>query len=144
LQTALKRSAKPSPLSARILNSRDSCDLRLGDYDKSIADYDDAAEARPKNAWSCTDAASPKCASSERPRPGGYRRSNGDLGAGRDEFKRRGIIPDNVRPSVDRAPRFRGNVRCQPSVVLAPKRMKQGGGIRVAIPYGREPADLHL
>jgi hypothetical protein len=26
--------------------------LRLGDYDKSIADYDDALKLAPKNAWS--------------------------------------------------------------------------------------------
>ena len=49
---ALKRSAKHSPQSAHILSSRGLVRLRLGDYDKSIADFDAALQVAPKNAWS--------------------------------------------------------------------------------------------
>jgi tetratricopeptide (TPR) repeat protein len=49
---ALKRSAKASPLNARILDSRGLVRLRLGDYDKSLADYDASLKIRPKDAWS--------------------------------------------------------------------------------------------
>jgi tetratricopeptide (TPR) repeat protein/predicted aspartyl protease len=47
---ALKRSAKASPLNARILDSRGLVRLRLGDYDKSLADYDASLKIRPKDA----------------------------------------------------------------------------------------------
>jgi tetratricopeptide (TPR) repeat protein len=48
---ALKRSAKASPLNARILDSRGLVRLRLGDYDKSLADYDASLKIRPNDAW---------------------------------------------------------------------------------------------
>jgi tetratricopeptide (TPR) repeat protein len=49
---ALSRAAKGTPLYARILNSRGLVRLRLGDYDKSIADYDASLKLSPKDAWS--------------------------------------------------------------------------------------------
>ncbi len=50
--SALKRSVKASPLSASVLNGRALVRLRLGDYDKSIADYDAALQIQPKDPWS--------------------------------------------------------------------------------------------
>jgi tetratricopeptide (TPR) repeat protein len=47
---AFKLAAKASPLSAGILNSRGLVRLRLGDYDKSIADYDASLKVSPKSA----------------------------------------------------------------------------------------------
>ncbi len=49
---ALKLSAKASPLSRAVLDSRGLVRLRLGDYDRSIADYDASLKLAPKNAWS--------------------------------------------------------------------------------------------
>ncbi len=49
---ALKRADKSSPLYARIANSRGLVLLRMGDYDKSISDYDAALKISPKNPWS--------------------------------------------------------------------------------------------
>jgi tetratricopeptide (TPR) repeat protein len=48
---AVKLSAAASPLNARILNSRGLVRLRLGDYDKSIGDYDASLQVLPKDAW---------------------------------------------------------------------------------------------
>jgi tetratricopeptide (TPR) repeat protein/predicted aspartyl protease len=48
---ALRMAAKPSPFSAAVLNVRGFVRLRLGDYDKSIADYDASLKVNPKNAW---------------------------------------------------------------------------------------------
>jgi tetratricopeptide (TPR) repeat protein/predicted aspartyl protease len=47
---AFKLAAKASPLSAAILNGRGLVRLRLGDYDKSIADYDASLKVSPKSA----------------------------------------------------------------------------------------------
>jgi tetratricopeptide (TPR) repeat protein/predicted aspartyl protease len=49
---ALKRAAKGSPLYARVSDSRGLVYLRLGDYPKSIADYDASIATAPKTAWS--------------------------------------------------------------------------------------------
>ncbi|HMK86477.1 MAG TPA: aspartyl protease family protein [Steroidobacteraceae bacterium] len=49
---ALKRAAKSSPFYAQVADSRGLVLLRMGDYDKSIADYDASLEIKPKNAWS--------------------------------------------------------------------------------------------
>jgi tetratricopeptide (TPR) repeat protein len=49
--TALRRSDRSSLLYARIANSRGLLYLRMGDYDKSIADYDAALKLAPKDAW---------------------------------------------------------------------------------------------
>jgi tetratricopeptide (TPR) repeat protein/predicted aspartyl protease len=49
---ALKRSDKSSPLYARAANGRGLVLLRMGEYDKSISDYDVALKVNPKDAWS--------------------------------------------------------------------------------------------
>jgi tetratricopeptide (TPR) repeat protein len=49
---ALKHAAKPSPLFASASDSRGLVLLRLGNYDKSIADYDAALKIEPRDAWS--------------------------------------------------------------------------------------------
>jgi tetratricopeptide (TPR) repeat protein len=49
---ALRRADKSNPLYARITNSRGLVLLRMGDYDKSISDYDAALKISPKNPWS--------------------------------------------------------------------------------------------
>jgi tetratricopeptide (TPR) repeat protein len=48
---ALRLADKSSPLAGYILGSRGLVRLRLGDYGKSIADYDAAVKLAPKNAW---------------------------------------------------------------------------------------------
>jgi tetratricopeptide (TPR) repeat protein/predicted aspartyl protease len=50
--SALGRIGKKNAGSAAILLSRGVVRLRLGDYDKSIADFDAALALRPKSAWS--------------------------------------------------------------------------------------------
>jgi tetratricopeptide (TPR) repeat protein/predicted aspartyl protease len=50
--SALGRIGKNNAGSAAILLSRGVVRLRLGDYDKSIADFDAALVLRPKSAWS--------------------------------------------------------------------------------------------
>jgi tetratricopeptide (TPR) repeat protein len=91
---ALKLSAKASLLYVRVLDSRGLVRLRLGDYERSIADYDDSLKLAPKNAWSLYGRGVAKlrkhkvsegeadiaAASAIRP----------DIG---EEFKQRGIIP---------------------------------------------------
>jgi len=49
---ALKHADKSSPLYARIADSRGLVLLRMGDYDKSISDYDAALKLSPQDAWS--------------------------------------------------------------------------------------------
>jgi tetratricopeptide (TPR) repeat protein/predicted aspartyl protease len=49
--TALRRSTKSSPSIARILNTRGFVRLRMGDYDKSIADYDASLKLNPNDAF---------------------------------------------------------------------------------------------
>ncbi len=49
---ALKRAAKSGPFYAKVADSRGLVRLRLGDYDKSIGDYDESLKLNPKNAWS--------------------------------------------------------------------------------------------
>jgi tetratricopeptide (TPR) repeat protein len=49
---ALKGAKKGSPFYARVSDSRGLVLLRLGDYPKSIADYDGAITIAPKVAWS--------------------------------------------------------------------------------------------
>ncbi len=49
---ALRRSDKTSPMAAAILDGRGLVRLRLGDYDKSIVDYDASLKLVPKSAWS--------------------------------------------------------------------------------------------
>jgi tetratricopeptide (TPR) repeat protein len=92
--TALKLSAKQSPMSASVLNSRGLVRLRLGDYDKSIADYDDALKIAPKSAWSLYGRGVAEMRSKRAPE------GQADIAAATairatvaDEFSRRGIIP---------------------------------------------------
>jgi tetratricopeptide (TPR) repeat protein/predicted aspartyl protease len=49
---ALKHAAKSSPFYAETADSRGLVWLRLGDYDKSIADYDASLKIAPRDAWS--------------------------------------------------------------------------------------------
>ncbi len=49
---ALKRAKKRSAFYAQVSDSRGLVFLRLGDYTKSVADYDDALAISPKTAWS--------------------------------------------------------------------------------------------
>jgi tetratricopeptide (TPR) repeat protein len=48
---ALKRAPRASPLFARAADSRGLVLLRMGDYEKSIADYDASLRITPRNAW---------------------------------------------------------------------------------------------
>jgi tetratricopeptide (TPR) repeat protein/predicted aspartyl protease len=47
---AYRQSDKSNPVNASILESRGLVRLRLGDYDKAIADYDESLKLAPKNA----------------------------------------------------------------------------------------------
>jgi tetratricopeptide (TPR) repeat protein len=49
---ALKRAEKSSSFYAKVEDSRGLVLLRMGEYDKSIADYDASLKVNPKNAWS--------------------------------------------------------------------------------------------
>ncbi len=49
---ALSRADKSSPFYARVVNSRGLVLLRMGDYDKSMSDYDASLKINPKDAWS--------------------------------------------------------------------------------------------
>ncbi len=49
---ALKLAPKGSPLYARILEHRGFVRLRLGEYEKSIADFDDSLKLSPEDSWS--------------------------------------------------------------------------------------------
>jgi tetratricopeptide (TPR) repeat protein len=49
---ALKRAGKSSPFYAKVSDSRGLVLLRMGEYDKSMADYDASLKINPKNAWS--------------------------------------------------------------------------------------------
>jgi tetratricopeptide (TPR) repeat protein/predicted aspartyl protease len=49
---ALKRAEKSSPFYARVADSRGLVFLRMGAYEKSIADYDASLKINAKNAWS--------------------------------------------------------------------------------------------
>ena len=49
---ALKRAKKGSAFYAKVADSRGLVFLRLGDYPKSVADYDGAIAISPKSAWS--------------------------------------------------------------------------------------------
>jgi tetratricopeptide (TPR) repeat protein len=91
---ALRLAPKASPMAARVLDSRGLVRLRMGDYDKSIADFDESLKLRPKNAWTqygrgVAELRKKKVAEGE-----------ADMAAATalwapigDEFKRRGITP---------------------------------------------------
>jgi tetratricopeptide (TPR) repeat protein/predicted aspartyl protease len=91
---ALKLSAKSSPTYARILNGRGLVRLRLGDYDKSIADYDASLQIVPKDAWSVYGRGIDKLRKKRTPE------GEADIAYAKklwpkvaDEFTRRGITP---------------------------------------------------
>jgi len=48
---ALRRSARSSPYNARIFNTRGVLRLKMGDYDKSISDFDASLKLSPNDAW---------------------------------------------------------------------------------------------
>jgi tetratricopeptide (TPR) repeat protein len=91
---ALKRAAKGSPLYTNVSDSRGLVLLRMGEYDKSIADYDASLKINPKNAWSLYGRGIDKLRKREN--------SGGEADIAQataiwpqvaDEFKRRGITP---------------------------------------------------
>jgi tetratricopeptide (TPR) repeat protein/predicted aspartyl protease len=91
---ALKRADKSSPLYAKVADSRGLVFLRMGDYDKSIAEYDASLRIDAKNAWSLYGRGIDKLRR--------QKTSDGDADISRataiwpqvgDEFKRRGIVP---------------------------------------------------
>jgi tetratricopeptide (TPR) repeat protein len=91
---ALKRAAKSSPFYAAVENSRALVFLRMGDYEKSLADYDASLKINPKNASSLYGRGIDKLRK--------QRTADGDADIAQatairpqitDEFKRRGILP---------------------------------------------------
>ena len=91
---ALRSSAKASPLSAHIMRNRGLVRLRLGDYDKSIADFDDSLKLSPRDAWALYGRGVDKL------RKGKTADGQADMAAAAalapqiaDSFGRRGIVP---------------------------------------------------
>jgi tetratricopeptide (TPR) repeat protein len=91
---ALRRADKSSPLYAAVADSRGLVFLRMGDYGKSIADYDASLKINAKNAWSLYGRGIDKQHMQET--------SDGDADIAQataiwprvaEEFKRRGIVP---------------------------------------------------
>jgi len=91
---ALKRASKSSAFYARVADSRGLVFFRMGDYDKSIADYDSSLKINPKNAWSLYGRGIDKLRK--------QKTSEGDADVAQatavwpevaEEFKRRGIVP---------------------------------------------------
>jgi tetratricopeptide (TPR) repeat protein len=92
--TALKATGKAGPYSAQILNGRALARLRLGEYDKSIADYDDSLKLYPADAWALYGRGVAKARKQQ------AAEGETDMAAASslwppiaDEFKRRGIAP---------------------------------------------------
>jgi tetratricopeptide (TPR) repeat protein len=91
---ALKRADKSSPFYAKAATSRGLVFLRMGDYDKSIADYDASLKINAKNAWSLYGRGIDKLRKQK------TSDGNADIAQARavwprvmEEFKRRGIVP---------------------------------------------------
>ena len=91
---ALRRADKSSPFYAKVADSRGLVFLRMGDYDKSIADYDASLKINAKNAWSLYGRGIDKLRKQEA--------ADGDADIAQatavwprvvEEFKRRGIVP---------------------------------------------------
>jgi tetratricopeptide (TPR) repeat protein len=92
--SALKLSVKSSPANAHILDSRGLVRLRMGDYEKSIADYDASLQVTPKDAWSLYGRGIDKLRENKTPE------GEADMADAvklwpkiADEFTRRGIAP---------------------------------------------------
>ena len=91
---AYRLSDKSNPSTASILESRGLVRLRLGDYDKAIADYDESLKLAPKNAGSMygrglAKIRKQKTADGE----ADLARATALSGTVAEEFKRRGIAP---------------------------------------------------
>ena len=91
---ALKSSAKGEPYKAQALNGRGLVRLRLGNYDKAIADYDDSLKLYPQDAWVLYGRGVAKI------RENKVTEGEADMAAAAalwppiaEEFKRRGIAP---------------------------------------------------
>jgi predicted aspartyl protease/Flp pilus assembly protein TadD len=91
---ALRLASKASPVAARVLDSRGLVRLRMGDYDKSIADFDESVKLRPKDAWARYGRGVAKL------RKNKVAEGEADMAAATalwapigEEFKRRGIAP---------------------------------------------------
>jgi tetratricopeptide (TPR) repeat protein len=91
---ALKRAEKSSPFYAKVAASRGLLFLRMGEYDRSIADYDASLRINANNPWSLYGRGIDKL---RRQNP-----SDGDADIAKattiwpqitQEFKRRGIVP---------------------------------------------------
>jgi tetratricopeptide (TPR) repeat protein len=92
--TALKLSASSSALTAAILNSRGLVRLRLGDYDGSIADYDESLKLNPKNPWALYGRGIAKTRKNNAADAAADTAAAAALGPGiENEFERRGIAP---------------------------------------------------
>jgi tetratricopeptide (TPR) repeat protein len=91
---ALRLSPNSSPAAASILTGRALVRLRMGDYDKSIADYDESLKLASGNAWALygrgiAKTRKNKLAEGEADRAAAVKLSP-HIG---DEFTRRGITP---------------------------------------------------
>jgi len=91
---ALKLTDKSTPSFGRILDSRGLVRLRLGEYDRSIADYDDSLKLIPRSAWSLYGRGIAKT------RKNKLAEGQADMAAATEiwasvaeQFKRRGIVP---------------------------------------------------
>jgi tetratricopeptide (TPR) repeat protein len=91
---ALKSADKSSPFYAKVADSRGLVFLRMGEYDKSIADYDAALKINAKNAWSLYGRGIDKLRKQKKSE------GDGDIAQAMavwprvaEEFKRRGIVP---------------------------------------------------
>jgi tetratricopeptide (TPR) repeat protein len=91
---AIKGADRSSPFYAQVADSRGLVFLRMGDYDKSIADYDASLKINAKNAWSLYGRGIDKLRK--------QKTSEGDADIAQamavwprivEEFKRRGIVP---------------------------------------------------
>jgi tetratricopeptide (TPR) repeat protein len=91
---AVRRSLKSSASAAAAFDSRALVRLRMGDYDKSIADYDDSLRIAPKDPWSLYGRGVAKLRKHRAPE------GEADMAAAvsiwpqiAEEFSRRGITP---------------------------------------------------
>jgi tetratricopeptide (TPR) repeat protein/predicted aspartyl protease len=91
---ALKRTDKSSPFYARVTDSRGLVFLRMGEYDKSVADYDASLKIYAKNPWALYGRGIDQLRRQK------TSAGDADIAAATtlfpqipDEFKRRGIVP---------------------------------------------------
>ncbi|HWW20411.1 MAG TPA: tetratricopeptide repeat protein, partial [Steroidobacteraceae bacterium] len=97
--SAMRLTDKSSSLYARIADSRGLILLRMGDFNKSIADYDTAVKLNPKDAWAWYGRGIDKL------RSGRAQQGNADIAQAvtlwprvAEEYKRLGIISDVPTP----------------------------------------------